>query len=151
VEATTDLRMESGEARRNRFREAVAELSGRARSTELFRLVLYPGAFLAVLGFALMLIGWAGAARTHRQIEQIPYLISGGLVGLGLVIVGALLLSTAMWMAGVQRQQQQAEERHAQQLAELTALVTALQESTSRNGRAPLRATTATKAKTRSS
>jgi cytochrome c biogenesis protein CcdA len=91
------------ERRRAAFRDAIAGLAERARSTELVRMLLLPGAFTLVLGFVFMFFGWYGAARTPRQIEQIPYLISGGFIGLGLVFVGALLLASAMWMSMLQK------------------------------------------------
>jgi hypothetical protein len=87
------------EQRRAAFRDAIAGLSARARSTDLVRLLLVPGAVALVLGFVFMFFGWYGAAHTARQIEQIPYLISGGFFGLGLVFVGGLLLASAMWMS----------------------------------------------------
>jgi hypothetical protein len=87
------------ERRRAAFREAIAGLSERARSGDLMRLLLLPGAFALVLGFVFMFFGWYGAAHTARQIEQIPYLISGGFIGLGLVFVGGLLLASALWMS----------------------------------------------------
>jgi hypothetical protein len=114
--------------RRARFREAVSGMVSRAESTDLLRWVLLPGAIAMVSGFVLMILGWVGASRTFREIEQIPYLISGGLVGLGLVIVGALLLASAFWMVLLQKFEQEAEERARRQtealearLAELTA------------------------------
>ncbi len=42
-------------------------------------------------GFVLILLGWFGASRTPLLFEQIPYLISGGLLGLGLMVSGGLL------------------------------------------------------------
>lgn len=42
-------------------------------------------------GLILILAGWYGASRTPLLFEQIPYLISGGLFGLGLTIGGGLL------------------------------------------------------------
>jgi len=90
-------------ARRERFRDAVARLSERAQSTQLLRMLLLPGAFCLLAGFVLMFLGWYGAAHTARQIEQIPYLISGGFIGLGLVFVGALVLASALWMSMLQR------------------------------------------------
>ncbi len=96
--------------RRARFREAVSRLSDRARSAELVRLLLFPGALCVAVGFALMILGWYGASHTARQIEQIPYLISGGLMGLGLVMVGALLLSSAIWMTMLQRYLKERDE-----------------------------------------
>ena len=43
-------------------------------------------------GVALILLGWNGAASYDRVESQMPYLISGGLAGLALVIIGAGLL-----------------------------------------------------------
>lgn len=105
--------------RRARFRDAVVRLAERAQSAELVRLLLFPGAVCVVGGFAFMLLGWYGASHTAREIEQIPYLISGGLIGLGLVMVGALLLSSAIWMTMLQRHQAEQDERHARQIEEL--------------------------------
>ena len=50
------------------------------------------GLGVTLVGFVVMFIGWNGAASTNSVAGQIPYLISGGLVGLGLVIVGAALI-----------------------------------------------------------
>lgn len=108
-------------ARRARFREAVSRLSEKTQSTELVRMLLLPAAFAVVAGFVFMFLGWYGAARTPRQIEQTPYLISGGFIGLAMVFVGGLLLACAFWMAMLQRFSEQAEERlerRAEQLEE---------------------------------
>ena len=86
-------------ARRARFRTAVAELSARSTSDDLVRWMLIPGSILVFLGFVVMLLGWVGAARTAREIEQMPYLISGGIVGLALVLLGGLLLVSTFWVA----------------------------------------------------
>src|SRR4051794_28253726 len=54
------------------------------------------GAKLAVLVIALGLVvigvGWNGAASQTNFVAQFPYLISGGILGLALVVVGAALL-----------------------------------------------------------
>lgn len=126
-------------ARRVRFREAVARLSERAQSTELLRMLLLPGAFAVVGGFVFMFFGWYGASRTPRGIEQVPYLISGGLIGLGLVFVGALLLACAFWMSMLQRFSEEAEERADARLRELVERLrgdaSPATRSTSRRGR----------------
>jgi hypothetical protein len=109
---TTD----QGEDRRARFRSAVGGLATRARTAELTRWVIVPGCAFVVLGFAFLLFGWLGAAHTARQIEQIPYLISGGLVGIALVFLGGLLLVSAFWLAMLQRVHDDAEARAARQL-----------------------------------
>lgn len=106
-------------ARRARFRDAVARLAERAQSTELLRMLLFPAAFAIAAGFVLMFLGWYGASRTAREIEQVPYLISGGLIGLGLVFVGGLLLASALWMSMLQRFNEDAEARADQRMREL--------------------------------
>lgn len=50
---------------------------------------------LFVVGVILVMLGWYGAAHTNILTEQIPYLISGGLLGLGLIIVAGFLASSA--------------------------------------------------------
>lgn len=98
-------------ARRARFRSAVAELSGRSSADDLIRWMLVPGSVFVFLGFGTLLLGWIGAARTAREIEQIPYLISGGLVGLALVLLGGLLLAATFWVAVLRKLQVEAEAR----------------------------------------
>lgn len=123
MEATTDLMTAGprGSVRRERFRKAVAELAGKARSGDLVRMLLLPGALLLVGGFAAMFLGWWGASRTHREIEQLPYVISGGLVGLGMVVVGGLLLASVMWIGVLQRLDDAGRRRTDAALAELEA------------------------------
>jgi hypothetical protein len=53
------------------------------------RTLMILGGFIAPLGLALVIIGWYGAAHTPNTYEQIPYMVSGGLFGLGLVFVGS--------------------------------------------------------------
>jgi uncharacterized membrane protein len=46
---------------------------------------------LAAIGFLLIVLGWNGAASLDRVPGQMPYLISGGVAGLGLVFTGLVL------------------------------------------------------------
>lgn len=48
---------------------------------------------LLILGVVFVMLGWYGAANTNIITEQIPYLISGGLLGLGLIIVAGFVSS----------------------------------------------------------
>lgn len=50
------------------------------------------GIGLCLLGFLVIFFGWNGAASQDYLPAQIPYLISGGAAGLGIVIVGAALV-----------------------------------------------------------
>jgi hypothetical protein len=109
-------------SRRARFSEAVSKLTARAQSGDLLKMLVLPGAIALVVGFVAMFLGWYGASRTAREIEQVPYLISGGLIGLGLVFVGGLLLATALWASQLQRfAERMREEEGASSAAEDTA------------------------------
>jgi hypothetical protein len=50
------------------------------------------GLILAAIGLAAIGVGWNGAASQLTLIGQIPYIISGGLFGVSLVILGAAML-----------------------------------------------------------
>ena len=50
------------------------------------------GIVYCVAGFFLIFLGWNGAASNDRVEAQIPYVVSGGLGGLGLVVLGAALI-----------------------------------------------------------
>lgn len=79
------------------------------------RLLMVIGGILAPLGIVVVLLGWWGAARTPYVFEQVPYLVSGGLLGLALVFLGAFLYF-AHWMT------QLVKESRAQSAATLAAL-----------------------------
>ena len=46
-------------------------------------------------GVIFVILGWYGAAHTNIATEQVPYLISGGLLGLGLIIVAGVMAAGA--------------------------------------------------------
>ena len=50
------------------------------------------GIGLCVLGFLLVFLGWNGAASNDSVVEQFPYLLSGGVAGLTLVLIGVGML-----------------------------------------------------------
>lgn len=50
------------------------------------------GVAVIAVGFVAIFLGWNGAASFNDLRQQFPYLISGGLAGLALVVVGAALL-----------------------------------------------------------
>lgn len=55
------------------------------------RATLYLAVGALVAGFVLIVLGWNGAASTACVDCQLPFLISGGLGGLALVVVGGTL------------------------------------------------------------
>ena len=50
------------------------------------------GLILAAIGLIAIGVGWNGAAGQLTLLGQIPYIISGGLIGIALVILGAAML-----------------------------------------------------------
>lgn len=53
------------------------------------RIATYLGRILMVVGFAMILIAWNGAAGLDYIQGQFPYLLSGAMPGLAFIIVGA--------------------------------------------------------------
>jgi hypothetical protein len=68
------------------------------------------GAILLPLGVAVILLGWSGAAHGRVEQQQIPYLISGGLLGLALVVIGGFFF----WAHWLYRIYDQADLQHQQ-------------------------------------
>ncbi len=67
----------------------------------LLQVVLFwAGAILLPLGLVVIALGWYGAANTPYQYDQIAYLVSGGLFGLGLTFCGGFLYFGA-WLARI--------------------------------------------------
>jgi hypothetical protein len=50
------------------------------------------GIAYCIAGFVLIFLGWNGTASKDDAPAQIPYIVSGGIAGLGLVVVGAALI-----------------------------------------------------------
>lgn len=98
----TDERATKTEARQRRLAGRVQGLRRRARSGTFDRWMLVVGGVLASLGVLIVVLGWAGASETHVVFEQIPYLISGGLLGVALVFAGAFVYF-AYWLTLIVR------------------------------------------------
>ena len=69
------------------FTAALQRARGRTRA----RAPMLLGSLLAPVGVLLVVLGWAGAAHTPVVQEEIAYLISGGLLGVSLVVLGGFL------------------------------------------------------------
>ncbi len=57
------------------------------------------GLFFAVAGFVVIGFGWNGSAKSALVDVQFPYLISGGMGGLALVLLGSVLMLMAQFRA----------------------------------------------------
>jgi hypothetical protein len=72
-----------------RLADGLARLRRRTKLVATERWLLVAGSVMVPLGAILVILGWFGASHTGRLFEQIPYMISGGLFGLVLVIAGS--------------------------------------------------------------
>ncbi|CAM3456638.1 hypothetical protein NODU109028_17865 [Nocardioides dubius] len=83
---------------------------------QLLQVVLFwAGAILLPLGLVVIAFGWYGAANTPYQHEQLSYLVSGGLFGLGLTFVGGFLYFGA-WLARIAADGRESSKRLADTL-----------------------------------
>ena len=88
---------ESQEGRVQRLRASLANVRARGNRMPVERVMAFIGAALIAVGIPLIILGWYGAAHTPYTFEQIPYMISGGLLGLALTVLGGLFYF-AYWM-----------------------------------------------------
>ena len=66
------------------------------------------GMLAIAFGFVCILLGWYGAAHSPYQYEELPYVISGGLLGVALVIGGGVLVLCAWSLRGVEESRRNA-------------------------------------------
>lgn len=78
----------NAQERQARLATRVSALRSKAATGNLDRLLLIVGGILMPLGLLVVILGWVGASRTPLVFEQIPYLLSGAGLGLGLVFAG---------------------------------------------------------------
>ncbi len=89
----------TGLPRAGESRSGIAPLKG--DNAALLQVVLFwVGAILLPLGLVVIVLGWYGAANTPYQYDQLSYLVSGGLLGLGLTFCGGFLYFGA-WLARI--------------------------------------------------
>jgi hypothetical protein len=122
-DAVTGTTGSSALARQEKLADNVAGLrarSGRFTANDRWMLVL--GGTLLPLGVVLVLLGWLGASRTPLVFEQVPYLISGGLLGVALVVSGGFVYF-AYWMTLMVREARKGREELTAGLARLEVLL----------------------------
>src|SRR4051794_25429539 len=109
--ATTHrLTSDAGTSRFNRLTTAVAGLRTRALSGRRDQWLLIVGGVLMPLGIPLIVLGWVGASRTPLEFEQNNYLISGGILGLALVIAGGFIYFAYWQSTRIHESRQQAKD-----------------------------------------
>ena len=84
-------------------------------------LPIYVGIAVAAVGFVLLVIGWSDVAGTVDVGRQMPYLMSTGLPGIALVMVGLVLVNISV------RRQDSAER--ARQMSALTETLDKLRDA----------------------
>ena len=72
----------------DRLHAGARELTVPEPLAEAESMLLKVGLALPVLGLILIGVAWYSASGTANVAEQVPYLISGGIVGLALVLIG---------------------------------------------------------------
>jgi hypothetical protein len=90
---------------------------------------------LAAAGLLALALGWIGVSGTDYVTEQLPYLVSGGLLGLFLVLVAA-----SLWVSADLRDEWRkldALDAHVVDLLEATALQPTPQPADRRRGTSP--------------
>jgi hypothetical protein len=81
----------------------------------------YVGIAIAAAGFVVIMYTWGEVAALTAVPLQLPYLVSGGLVGLGLILTGLTLVNI-----NAKRQDAAARERQLGQVREVLTEVKAL-------------------------
>jgi hypothetical protein len=66
------------------------------------------GMAIIVLGFVFILLGWYGASHSPYLYEEVPYLISGGLLGVAMVIGGGVLVRSAWTLRQIEEDRRNA-------------------------------------------
>ncbi len=111
-----------------RLEAGVADLHVPEPKADTEALLLRLGLALPVLGVVLILVAWWNAAGTRYVADQMPMLISGGLFGLALIIVGlglflrfSLARVLRFWLARLVAEQQVQTDRIVDALAAVEA------------------------------
>ena len=103
--------------------DGVAPLRG--NSAQLLQMVLFvAGAVLLPGGLVVIGLGWYGTAHTPYEYDQNAYLISGGILGLGITLVGGFLYFGS-WLARLAVDQKASSLQVAESLSKLADAVLA--------------------------
>jgi hypothetical protein len=81
----------------------------------------YVGIAVAAAGFVAIIFTWGKVAALTAVPLQLPYLVSGGLTGLGLIMIGVTLINVQ-----AKRQDAAVRDRQMDQLSEVLAEIRVL-------------------------
>ncbi|QXC62927.1 hypothetical protein KSP35_09155 [Aquihabitans sp. G128] len=114
----------------DRLEAGVADVHVPEPSADSEALLLKLGLVLPVIGVVLILIAWWQAAGSKYVADQMPMLISGGIFGLALIIVGlglfirfSLARLLRFWLARLVVEQQAQTDRMVDALARIESAV----------------------------
>lgn len=113
LDASVPPAVEAGAAAslQERLADRLAVLRRSAVSpASLERRIALAGGALVAAGVVLVVLGWYGAAHTSRVYLQIPYLISGGLLGVALAVAGGCAYLASWLTRLVQDQRDRTDE-----------------------------------------
>ena len=114
----------AGPGEESKPRASLADAADRFRRLDLRNTwQVAAGAVLVPLGIVIVLLAWYGSAHSPYVQGQIPYLVSGSFIGLGLMVVGGLLY----WAHWLYRIYDQADLHQAEQLARDRQLIELLE------------------------
>ena len=127
---TTTVAPAATEAHRPRPAPA-ASTSTRQRDerVRLIQLIMFTaGGVLMPFGILAICLGWYGSAHAHYEYDQNVYLVSGGVLGLGLVFLGGFLYFGA-WLSRMANDQRQASAQLTEAMLALADVVAVRQRS----------------------
>jgi hypothetical protein len=114
------------------FKQEIAGLDVKAPADDKERVFLMGAFALMALGVVAILGGYWGASGSPIVAEQVPYLLSGGVLGLGFIIAGAALfvrysLSRYLrfWLVREIYEQRAQTDRLVESLTSIEALLSA--------------------------
>jgi hypothetical protein len=143
LEAVGALTDAVSDERDERLADGAAQLAASGREGSIVnqrQFLLAVAGALMTLGVTAIILGWVGASRSTLVEEQVPYLISGGLLGVALSIIGALTFFSHWFVTGIReaRAHEAARRRdHTELMDALTAVTDALvQQEDTPNGSA---------------
>jgi hypothetical protein len=84
-------------AKRLQLLATAVEGTRRRQRTDIRKVMLVVGALAMGLGIVSVVLGWYGASHSTYLFQQIPYVISGGILGASLVAGGGFLFFAA-WL-----------------------------------------------------
>lgn len=95
-------------------RDGAAPLKSNPQET-LHRVLFIAGAILLPAGLVVIGLGWYGVSHTPYIYDQNAYIVSGGLLGLGITFAGGFLYFSS-WLARIAADQKDAQRKLSETL-----------------------------------